>query len=205
MNKPASPLAFARKIDRFAAELGGVFSIADLENLLGLPSKLSTARMIRRLIREGALVRASRGIYTTPACDLWRLSARLSPKSYVSMDSALAHHGLIGTVPERQLSALHAARRSVVSCPQGTVRLYSIAPQLLFGFERRHDGVAIADPEKAYLDLLAYHLRGVRFVVDPLKEVRLDLLNRRKLARYLKRYRNPRFVAFVKGVLDAGS
>jgi hypothetical protein len=72
---------------------------------------------------------------------------------------------------------------------------------MYFGFERVAFGIQLADPEKAFLDLLYFHAKGARFVIDPLKEVALDKLDMRRVERYLRRYRNPRFIAFVKGLL----
>jgi hypothetical protein len=71
--------------------------------------------------------------------------------------------------------------------------------ELFFGFAIKK-GIAIADNEKAFLDLLYYHLRGYRFAFDPRSEIDVDQLDKNRLNRYLKKYQNPKFVSFAKGV-----
>ncbi len=190
-----------KKIEAYAADLGGVFSAADLANLIGARSKLAAARIINRCVKGGFLTRVQRGIYVTSAFDLQRLAMRLAPDCYISMDSALARHGLIGTVPERSVSAIHVGRRRRISTDQGMLFIYSIAPEMYFGFESAEFGVRMADPEKAFIDLLYFYTKAARFVIDPLSEVAVDKLDKRKVERYLRRYNNPRFIAFVKGLL----
>lgn len=201
MNARTDYYPLLKRIEAYAPGLGGVFSAADLANLLGRRTPLARARILARLVRDGVLIRVQRGIYTTPSCDLWRLTMRIAPASYISMDAALAHWGLVGTVPERGVTAVHIGRPRTIATPCGTIRLSSISRNLFFGFVTIDHGVRIADAEKAFLDLLFFYTKGARFVVDPRQEVAVRKLNRRRLADYLKRYRNPRFVAFVKGLI----
>jgi hypothetical protein len=59
----------------------------------------------------------------------------------------------------------------------------------------------MADTEKAFIDLLYFYVKGARFLIDPLKDVNIEKLDRKKLLAYLKKYKNPKFVKFVKGFL----
>jgi hypothetical protein len=45
------------------------------------------------------------------------------------------------------------------------------------------------------------HLRGRRYPFDVFSDIDPARLDRQRLETYLKRYRNPRFVAFARGVL----
>ena len=93
----------------------------------------------------------------------------------------------------------------------GTARRYSglgveivhvgIASHLDFGHQPI-DGVEWADAEKAVLDVLYFHLRGRRYVFDIYSDIAFQKLDGDRLRAYLKHYRNPRFVAFVKGLLE---
>ncbi|MBI4124760.1 MAG: type IV toxin-antitoxin system AbiEi family antitoxin domain-containing protein [Deltaproteobacteria bacterium] len=190
------------KILNLAPSLRGVFTYTDLFHLMGARTELKTNRMIRRLVQDGTLFKIKRGFYTTKNPDLWVLACRIREKSYISMDSVLSRNGLIGTVPQRGVSAIYSGQgRRIVKTPFGTIFYYSIREQLIFGVSRAEGGIRMADSEKAYLDILYYYLRGVRFVINPLQEVLTEKLDRKKLAGYLKHYRNPKFVKFVKGVL----
>jgi hypothetical protein len=59
----------------------------------------------------------------------------------------------------------------------------------------------MADPEKAFIDLLYFYVKGARYLIDPMSDVIVDKLNKKRLFAYLKRYKNPKFVKFVKGLL----
>jgi hypothetical protein len=58
--------------------------------------------------------------------------------------------------------------------------------------------VAVADNEKAYLDLLYYYMRGYRFNIDPFIDVNVSKLDKKKYFSYLKKYKNPKFVKFAE-------
>lgn len=191
------------RIQRLSVSLGGVFSYSDLFNVIASGSELKNKRMIKRLIKEGVLFKVQRGSYITKEPDLTVLACRLRKDAYISMDSVLARNGVIGTVPEGAVSAVYPGiKRRIVETPWGTIRFFSIKEDLILGLSSLSNGVRVADNEKAYLDMLYFHTKGARFAIDPLNEVNLRRLDRRKLKSYLTRYRNPKFVKFVKGLVD---
>lgn len=201
MKKGANIANAIEKILEFGVQAGGVFSSSDLASIIAGGSDLYNQRMIGRLVRAGIISRVRKGLYVTKNCDLWILSARISEKAYVSMDSALARHGLTGSVPQRSLSIVYCGRKRTVDAPCGSIHFYSIAPEFYFGFSRLSSGANLADPEKAFIDLLYFYVKGAHFLIDPLKDVNIGKLNRKRLFEYLKKYKNPKFVKFVKGVL----
>lgn len=192
------------RIQGFAKDLDGVFTFSDLWSLIGLRSSDRTAKVVRRLLRDKILRKVRRGIYVTKDADLWVLASRLRRNCCVSLDSVLAEEGLIGTTPGKSVSVISPGPPTTVSTPIGRIRYFKIKPDLLFAQKRGARDVCVAEPEKAYLDLLYYHTKGARFPVDPLKDVDLWKLKRTKLEQYLKRYRNPKFRSFVKRLLDGG-
>ena len=192
------------RINRLGPLSGGIFSYADLFSLIGASSPLQNKRVIKRLIKEKIIFKIKRGFYTTKNPDLWILACRMKKEAVISMDSVLAKNGLIGTIPEQSVSAvIPGGRREIIETPFGSIRYFSIKKELLFGFLPFPQGIRAADNEKAYLDLLYFYTKGARFVIDPLQEVNLRKLDRQKIKLYLKRYKNPKFVRFVKGGLDA--
>lgn len=201
MKKGAGLAIAVARIMEFAPKMGGVFSAADLASIIAGGSNLYNQRMINKLVRAGIVLRVLKGFYCTKNCDLWTVSVRISERSYVSMDSALARHGLTGSVPQRSLSVVYSGRKRTVNASCGSIHFYSIAPKFYFGFSRLPSGVNMADPEKAFIDLLYFYVKGARFLIDPLKDVNVEKLDRKRLFAYLKRYRNPKFVKFVKGHL----
>jgi predicted transcriptional regulator of viral defense system len=191
----------AQKIQKFAPDLGGIFTFSDLWNIIGLASSDRTAKVVARLVREKALFKIRRNLYTSDQPDLWRLASQIKKKAYISMDSVLARNGLIGTVPAYSVSLVYPGPPQTIKTPFGLLRFFLIQKNLLFGFQRTPFGVDVADNEKAYLDLLYYYVKGARFVIDPLQEVDISKLNFKKLRQYLRAYKNPKFVSFVEGMI----
>lgn len=197
--KTGIKLAMAvEKIIEFSPQMKGVFSIADLAGIIAGGTSLYNQRMINKLVRAGIISRVLKGFYVTKNCDLWTLSARINESSYVSMDSALAMHGLIGSIPQRSLSVVCKGRKRTINAPCGSIHFYSILPEFFFGFSKLSSGVSVADPEKAFIDLIYFYVKGASFLIDPLKDVNIEKINKNKLFIYLKKYKNPKFVKFMK-------
>jgi len=189
-----------QKIQEFSPSLGGVFTYSDLFNLIGSESKLKNNRTILRLLQEEVIFKVQRGFYITPNVDLWVLACQLKKTACISMDSVLARNALIGTLPTRSVSTIYPGMgRKTVETPFGNLRYFSIKKELIFGTSRLKNGIIVADSEKAYLDLLYYYVKGARFVIDPLKDISLSKLDLKKIKKYLKAYKNPKFVKFVEG------
>ncbi len=72
--------------------------------------------------------------------------------SYVSMQSALYHHGMISQIPTVTFVATLAPPKRLET-PLGTFSLHHVHPDFFFGFaEVSTRGALIATPEKALLD-----------------------------------------------------
>jgi predicted transcriptional regulator of viral defense system len=199
MKKLVSDILVAETIRKFSPQMQGVFSTADLHNLIGTGSKLTNQRVITRLGKSGILTRCQRGFFVTEPFNLWLLASRIQKNSYVSMDSVLSTNGLVGVVANQNVSAITFGRAQSLKIKNKRIDYYQASRELFFGFAVKK-GIAIADNEKAFLDLLYYHLRGYRFAFDPRSEIDLDQLDKNRLNHYLKKYRNPKFVSFAKGV-----
>ena len=202
MKNGVSLTKIIQQIEKFSAAQKGVFTFADLSNLISATSVLQKNRIISRLVKEGILYNIKRGIYSTSKPDLWFLACLLKKDSYISLDTVLAKNGLIGTFPQYSLSLVYPGRKIILKTPLANFTYYSVQQDLLFGFEQKIPGLWVADSEKAYLDLLYAYTKGTRFVIDPLQEVNTNLLNKKKLFQYLKKYKNPKFIKFVKGLVS---
>ncbi|RKY20933.1 MAG: hypothetical protein DRQ55_05975 [Planctomycetota bacterium] len=190
-----------RLLQPLTAAQRGVFSKADLQTALGEKHPSAFASRVRALEQCGALRRFIRGWYVAQEFDLATLSQRISPRSYVSFGTVLARELLVGSAPERQLTAAKVGTARSYSGLGVQIVHVSIARHLDFGYQRV-DGVAWADAEKAALDVLYYHLRGRRYVFDIYSDIAFEKLDMRRVRSYLKQYRNPRFVAFARKLLE---
>ena len=141
-----------RRLDRFGV---GAFTTRDAAALLGVTS--ANAHMIlKRLGEKDFLVRLARGRWAL-ARTLQRL---LLPEhvaaphpAYLSLQTALFHHGLIEQVPA-VLYAVTTGRTRRVASPVATVSLHHMPATLFAGFEVTGEGARMASPEKALFDLL---------------------------------------------------
>jgi predicted transcriptional regulator of viral defense system len=191
----------AAKVVAFSKSMGGVFTSADLKNLLNETDGLSLNRRLHRLQRAEALTRFSRGVFAAPGATLEAISARIREGSYVSLSSALSRHLMIGTLPAKTVFAVCAGRTQMLSSALGKIVYVGSLPELLFGYETT-DGINYATPEKALLDMLYYYQKGRRYYFDIYSDVNISCVSETTIRSYLSRYRNSRFIAFVEGYLN---
>src|SRR6185503_904587 len=113
--------------------------------------------ILRRLARAGLLTHVSRGRWLqsadVPAFALPELISAPYP-AYVSLQSALFHHGLVEQVPA-VIYAVTLGRPRRVRTPLGVVSFHRLPAELFSGFDVEDaSGVKIASAEKALFDLL---------------------------------------------------
>jgi len=119
--------------------------------------------ILRRLAHEGLIVHLSQGRWLTNA----KISRLALPElisapwpAYVSLRSALYHHGMIEQIPA-VIYAVTLSRPRRVQTPLGTISFHRMPPELFNGFELTPGTDAkIAIPEKALFDTL--HLGPAR-------------------------------------------
>lgn len=138
-------------------------------------------RQLSRWVRAGKLLQLRRGVYALAVpwrkCDPhpFVIANYLEPGSYVSLQSALAHHGLIPeAVPvTTSVGPVRPQRRDT---PLGSFLFRHLDPRYLGGYveEALPDGQRawIATPEKALLDLV--HLEPGADQLVYLESLRLD-------------------------------
>jgi hypothetical protein len=153
--------------------------------LVGEVDPAGLRRQFCRWVRDGRLLQLRRGWYAL--AEPYRkvqphpflVANRLKRGSYVSLQSALAEHGLIPEyVPV--VTSVTTGRPEEVRTPLGSFLYQHVQPAWFHGC-RRHDlgggqWAFVATPEKALLDLIYLTPRGD----DPsyLDELRLQNLNR---------------------------
>ena len=133
-----------------------VFQTSDAAALLGIGSA-HAGKLLARLAASGHLTKLGRG--------RWGFEARIDPfalpeyltapyPSYVSLQSALYHHGMISQIPS-VLYAVSIARTRTYSTALGTVSVHHVDPSFFFGYQSAGKGPGkIATLEKALIDFL---------------------------------------------------
>jgi len=162
----------------------------------------SVRRQLSRWTASGRLHQLRRGIYAlAPPYQKVRphpflVANRLVGGSYVSLQSALAHYGLI---PEyvAVTTSVTTARPGQWKTPLGTYAFRHIKADLFYGYRRVDLGAGqhafLASPEKALLDLI--YLQPDGDTLPYLRELRLqslERLNLDELDRLVERAQNPR-------------
>lgn len=153
--------------------------------LAGRESPASLRRQLARWVASGRLIRLRRRLYaiappySKPQVHPFAVANRLKPASYVSLQSALSHHGLI---PEHVpvVTSVTTGRPEALETPLGAFAYRHVTGRLFFGY-RVADlgggaGAFLASPEKALLDLVHLSPGGDSF--DYLAELRLQTLER---------------------------
>lgn len=149
-----------------------------------LAGDVSSAQMrlqLSRWVKAGRLLQLRRGLYSL--APTWRkvephpflVANRLQRGSYVSLQSALALHGII---PEHVpvVTSVGPGRPETVHNPLGAFQFNHLSSKLIFGYSRMEVAAGqfafVASPEKALLDLI--HLVPGADSVDYLRELRLQ-------------------------------
>ena len=202
MNIMKTILEIAQKLQELSPLQRGVFSAADLKNLIDPINKASLYRTLKQMQEAGVIRVFCRGFYVTKDFDIQVLSQRICADSYISFGTVLAKNLLIGSVPKYRLLAVKLGQNRVYQNSDFRIEQLRIKPELFTGYENIN-GVNIATLEKAFLDTLYYYQKGMKFSFDIYSDVDYDGLNRKKLKKYLKLYKNKKFIAFVNGVINA--
>jgi len=140
------------KIERLDLSL---FETRDLAALLKVENS-NANKIASRLARTGFIVPIRRG--------RWALRRRLNKlaipdhltapyPTYVSLQTALYHHGMISQIPAITY-AVSLARTRRYDTPVGTISIHHVEAEFFFGFELDESGtVKMATPEKALVDV----------------------------------------------------
>ena len=132
-----------------------VFETRDASALLEV-TPANANMILRRLADQKLSTHLARGRWlmgtSLPRFALPELMSAPYP-SYVSMQSALFHHGLIEQIPAVIYAATLGKPRRV-STPLGTISFHRLPPELFLGYELEADDSKIATAEKALFDTL---------------------------------------------------
>ena len=190
-----------KKIEELAPEMGGVFLTSDLKSIFRNQSPSNFFNLLKLLQNFGVISRFIKGVYIYEVFDPEMLSAKIEPDAYISMGTVLSKNGLIGSVPERLISAVKVARNRTYKNGELKIKHFGISQHLFFGF-KKEGGIKRADNEKAYLDVLYYSMKGNKYLFNPVADVDLGQLDIEKCFRYLKKYKNKRFVSYCREILN---
>lgn len=189
-------------INQNAADLGGVFTYADLAAICNCSDNTLLPRYINQLEEVGIIQKYIRGFYVTKAFNPQILSQKISPESYLSFETILSKHIVIGTIPISRISAVKLGKSKKYQSAKIEIEHLATSQKTFFGYFEK-SGLKEADSEKALIDTLYFYVKGRKATFDIYSDLNMAKLNRGKIEKYLESYSNPKFLKFVYGVLDA--
>jgi predicted transcriptional regulator of viral defense system len=145
-----------------------VLQTGDASIILGLSNEHGS-QVLGRLAQENHIIHLSRG--------LWVIDLQINPLlipdyltapmfSYVSLQTALYHHGMIDQI-SRVITVVSLARTRKIQTPLATVSVHHMMPEFFFDYEMDlKTGVKMATPEKALVDIF-YYKKGLPEVEIP--------------------------------------
>lgn len=181
-----------------------VFSLSDLRQLTGTDDRVLQVEL-SRLTGRGLVTRLSAGWYANPFNPPSAEEAAMVLRfpSYLSMEYALFKHGILSQTVFT-LTAVTTGYPGSFAVQNAMIEYHRISKKLFWGYEAC-DGVNLACPEKALLDLVYIrHLKG-RFSLEDvfslLDDMYIEDLDRKKLTGYTRRF--GRFGPRLEQVLGA--
>jgi predicted transcriptional regulator of viral defense system len=108
-----------------------VFTIPDLRVLFPDDREDALSEALRRLVKDGILIRAAKGIYVYAHGDqdrqriLERVGSafRRGEQIYISLESALSLYGVISQVPIDHLTLMTTGKKGRLRTPWGTIEM----------------------------------------------------------------------------------
>jgi hypothetical protein len=152
----------------------GAFTLAEAAVVAAADRPAAIKLQLHRWAKAGDLVRIRREVYAFPgrSSSLPEMIHLLYPPAYVSLESALNHHGILPDVPFETTLVTPRATRSFQT-PWGRFHFHKIQQKLFFGYD---SATLWARPEKAILDYLYFHRSAFHATRDYWREARFQNL-----------------------------
>lgn len=174
-----------------------------------LPESPSRPVQLCRWVASGRLYRLRRGLYALKppyqrsAPHPFLVANRLVDDSYVSLQSALHYHGMLGEPPPA-ITSVTTSRPGLRETELGTFTYRHIKTDLFFDYEeievRAGQVARVASAEKSFVDLIYLTPQSghPRYILS-LNLINLENLNLRKIIRFGKKMKQGRVKMAVRG------
>lgn len=171
-----------------------VFTTQSLTIMSGM-ERTTLSSLMHRLVRQGTLLNPRRGIYAKTGYNPEEMACSLFHPSYISMEYVLQRAGVVFQYDETLTCVSYLSRTVEVDSHTYTFR--KISYQLWAGMEGiiQQDNIAIATPERAFLDML--YLSAGNCYFDNLRP-----LSRRLIHQLLPHYQSQRLTQRVHAILS---
>ena len=159
----------------------------------------TAGKRLKRLEATGLLRRLRAGRWAVdPNLDPFIVAPYLTAPypAYISLWSALAHHGMIEQIP-RPISVASLARTRKIETSVGIYEIHRLAPELFGGYEGSDQAGYVATAEKALFDTI--YVRAAAGSRAYLPELVIpEEFERAELKRWVDRIESPRLRTLVR-------
>ena len=131
-----------------------VFTVQSLMMMTGCSDSARITKSLHYYVKEGKIKNPRRGVYTKLKYDEQEMACSLFRPSYLSLEYVLQRAGVVFQWDDTITCVSYLSRTTEVDERQYQFR--KISPKLWIGMEgvEQKDNVAIAMPERAFLDML---------------------------------------------------
>lgn len=171
------------------------FSLNDIKKI-SILSEGGLKVAVSRMVKRGELTNLARGIYANDEAkvDWEKLAVEYYIPSYLSFEWALSKYNILSQQP-LQFALATTQRSKTAEIGEKTITYHHLKKELFWGYKKINSALC-AEPEKAFLDLAYLSLNGyAKF--DP-EEMNINLLNKNKLKKYLKKFDNKKLERLIK-------
>lgn len=153
-------------------------TVFTLQSLMMLTECSDTKKLTKSLhyyAKGGKLLNPRKGVYTKLKYDEQEMACSLFRPSYISLEYVLGRAGVVFQWDDTVTSVSYLSRDVIVDGK--TYRYRKINPEIWVGMEgiEQRDGVAIATPEKAFLDTV--YLSAGNCYFDNLRPLSIKKIN----------------------------
>lgn len=158
--------------------LGSPKSVFTLQSLVMLTECSDTKKLTKSLhyyAKNGKLLNPRKGVYTKLKYDEQEMACSLFRPSYISLEYVLGRAGVVFQWDDTVTNVSYLSRE--VDVDGKTYRFRKINPEIWVGMEgiEQRDGVAMATPEKAFLDTV--YLSAGNCYFDNLRPLSVKKIN----------------------------
>lgn len=175
-----------------------ILETADAAACLNI-SLLHASQLLSRLAKAKIFIKLTKGKWAIRNIDPFILPEYITTPypTYISLQSALYHHGLISQIPI-VVYAISLARTKRYKTSLASVSIHHINPELFCGFDVvPKTDIKMAEPEKALMDILYLHAsKSLLFRSLPEIEIPRNF-NKKKFLSYAEKIKSKQKRAFV--------
>ena len=166
------------QINILEAILGSPKTVFTLQSLVMLTGCSDTKKLTKSLYyyaKGGKILNPRKGVYTKLKYDEQEMACSLFRPSYLSLDYVLGRAGVVFQWDDAITSVSYLSRQ--VEVDGKSYRFRKISPEIWVGMEgvERHGNVAVATPEKAFLDTV--YLSAGNCYFDNLQPLSMKRIN----------------------------